>query len=118
MSQLEGVECAPSGLTRLMFELMDQKISQAVLSEMTGIPKPTLSQYANGVREISRTHLPVLAVALGVTPPTSLRAPLTENYCIVVENEWSDTNPFYYHRNYTTRSMYMDPNNLFRYRTK
>lgn len=90
-----------AGLTRIMFEMMDQRISQAALSDITGIPKPTLSQYCNGVRTISRNHLPILAIALDVRPLTALLDPTPLSRVFVVDNELLDDNPFFYRRRTT-----------------
>ena len=98
-----------AGITRLQLHMMDQRISQRILSDLTHIPGPTLSQYALGHRNISRRHLPILALALGINPPTALVGYATADECPVMENEWSDDNPFYYRRNYTTRQPFMDP---------
>jgi hypothetical protein len=54
------------GMTRLQLALMQQRISITILSDITLIPKPTLSQYVHGVRQISRNHLPLLSIALDV----------------------------------------------------
>ncbi len=86
-----------AGITRIALHMMDQHISQRVLSEMTAIPAPTISQYMNGQRSISRRHLPLLSIALAVHP---LQGYAGENECFVVEGEWCDDNPFYYRRSY------------------
>jgi hypothetical protein len=45
---------------------MDQRVTITELHDLTAIPIPTLSMYANGHRSISSTHQPVLAIALDV----------------------------------------------------
>lgn len=100
-----------SGLTRLQLAMMEQRISAKILSDITHIPGPTLSQYCLGRRHISRSHLPLLAIALAVTPPQWLRGYATEEDCVVIEDEWSDENPFFYWRNFKVRPDYMLPDN-------
>ena len=91
-----------SGLTRLQLHMMEQRISQRVLSEMTAIPAPTISQYCLGVRSISKRHLPLLATCLGLTHPQLLAGYATPDECPVLPNEWTDDNPFGFRRNYTS----------------
>jgi hypothetical protein len=98
------------GLTRMSLHMMDQRIPQTVIAELTGIPAPTISQYAIGTRRISKRHLPILALALGLATD-KLVGYATDDECFVLENEWCDTNPFYYLRKYSTRSPCMDNNN-------
>ena len=68
--------------TRLALALMDQHIPIPVLSDITLIPKPTLSQYVHGVRNISRSHLPLLSIALDI-PPGYLVGYVTENEVVL-----------------------------------
>jgi len=72
---------------------MEQRISLLVLGEMTHIPPPLLSMYANGHRSISRHHLGILAVALAITPPSALRGYCTPDQVFVDEDEWSEYHP-------------------------
>lgn len=82
-----------SGLTRLQLACMDQRISLQILGDMTRIPPPLLSNYALGRRNISRHHLPILAIALAIHPPAELRGYATPAQCYVDEHEMSETNP-------------------------
>lgn len=90
--QREGYEMT-CGLTKLSFYCMDQRISYVILGEMTQIPAALVSMYAIGRRPISRTHLPLLSLALGVAPK-DLLGYCTDEEVFVDEDEWSDSNPY------------------------
>ncbi len=96
-----------SGLTRLQLHMMQQRITQRMLSEACHIPAPTISQYSLGHRNISKSHLPLLSIALSV-PPHLLTGYATTAEVLVIPGEWSETNPFYYRRRFSTRPPYMD----------
>jgi len=92
-----------SGLTRFSLACMEQAISLQILAEMTRIPAPTLSNYALGRRRISRTHLPILAIALDIHPATDLRGLANGDQVFIDEDELSEYNPLpirYYYQLY------------------
>jgi transcriptional regulator with XRE-family HTH domain len=88
-----------AGLTKLALACMDQRISLTVLGEMTHIPAPLLSMYANGRRRISRRHTYILGVALNI-PATELRGYATDDQIFIDEEEWSENHPLPKRNNY------------------
>ena len=85
-----------AGITRLALQMMEQRITATVLTELTQIPTPTLSQYCLGVRTISRRHYPILAIALGTN---NLNGMAEDDECWVIDDEWSEENPLKHYRN-------------------
>lgn len=92
-----------SGLTRLSYELMDQRITLKVLSEFTTIPAALLSQYVTGHRQISRHHTAILAIALDISP-NDLRKPTPPDLVVVDEDEWGFHNPMPMYRYRRTKA--------------
>lgn len=79
------------GLTRLSYHLMDRRISLTAVHSATSIPLPTLSMYANGHRNISARHRPLIASVLQIP------AGLLVGYCtsseLVILGEAMTTTP-------------------------
>lgn len=92
-----------AGITRLALQMMEQRITATVLTELTQIPTPTLSQYCLGQRAISRRHYPILAIALGTN---NLQGMAEDDECWVVDNEWSEENPLQLQRWHTRPHQY------------
>ena len=93
---MQEYEDTGAGITRLALQMLQQRISATVLTELTQIPTPTVSQYCMGTRTISRRHYPILSIALGTT---NLNGYATPDECFVIDGELSENNPLTFHRN-------------------